>query len=185
MLANVAAKQGYAVLAPPGETVEIEVTGDNILYMPLWGYFGGFIEQVDGARTGVESLTFTVGPEGSYLVLVEQSSLRSGEFTLPGSHDVVPLLDLDDGKEIAVGGTILANLDNPAEHDYFLIDLEEGETVTISTDSVTFDSYVRAGPPDVSTRLYDAFSPGQHIIIVIDVSQTRSSGYSITVSAVE
>ena len=41
MLANVAAKEGYAVLAPPGETVEIEVTGDNNLPMVLWGYFGG------------------------------------------------------------------------------------------------------------------------------------------------
>ena len=80
---------------------------------------------------------------------------------MTSSHDVVPLIDFDYGKEIAVGVTILANLDNPAEHDYFLIDLEEGETVTISTDSVTFDSYVRAGPPDVSTRLHGAFSPGQ------------------------
>lgn len=89
MLANVAAKQGYAVLPPPGETAEIEVTGNNNLYMTLWGYSGRFIEQVNNTGTGLESLTFTVGPEGSYLVLVEQSSLISGDFTLAGSHDVI------------------------------------------------------------------------------------------------
>ena len=201
-LANVAAKQGYAVLAPPGERVEIEVTGDNNLCLTLWGYFGGYVQHSNDTRTGTESLSFTVGPEGSALVLVEQASLKSGEFTLTSSHDVIPLIDFDDGKEIAVGETLLANLDNPAEHDYFLIDLEEGETVTITTDSMTFDSYVLARPPNVSTHSYvrnddsggglfglnprlnyTASSSGQHIIIVIDVSHTRSGGYSLTVSA--
>ena len=68
---------------------------------------------------------------------------------------------------------------------------------------MTFDAYILAGPPNVSTRLYDwnddgggglfglnprlnytASSTGQHIII-IDYTHTRSGGYSITVSAVE
>ena len=178
------------------------MTGDNNLYLTLWGYFGGFVQQSNDTRTGVESLSFTVGPEGSSLVLVEQSSLASGEFTLTSSHDVIPLIDFDDGKKIAVDETLFANLDNPAEHDYFLIDLEEGETVTITTDSMTFDSYVLAGPSDVFTHSYvrnddsggglfglnprlnyTASSSGQHIMIVIDASHTRSGGYSITVSA--
>ena len=113
MLANVADKQGYAVLAPSGETVEIEVNGDKNLYMTLWGYFGGYIDQVNDTRTGAESLTCTVGPEGSYLLLVEQHSVTSGEFTLTSSHNVIPLIDFDDGKEIAAGETILVNLRQP------------------------------------------------------------------------
>ena len=133
---------------------------------------------------------------------MEHSSLRDGEFSLTSSHDLVPLSDPDDGKAIAVGETLLANIDTPADHDYFFMELEADETVFITVDSMIIDPLVLAGPGNASIRsferdddggggllglnprlVYTAASAGQHVILITDSPHTRSGGYLVTVSA--
>ena len=55
---------------------------------------------------------------------------------LQSNVSLTPLHDPDDGRQIAVGETIAGNQDVPYDRDWFRIDLEEGETVVISGESV-------------------------------------------------
>lgn len=122
----------------------------------------GLLLEVDENYTGLESGEVEVQTEGIHFLQVEMLTNSPTVFTVGSTIKMVPLNDPDDGRPIAVGETAVGTLDYFSEWDWFLIHLDEGETVTIYADSVGVDTLILVDFPGSSSDqiVYDDDSGG-------------------------
>ena len=62
---------------------------------------------------------------------------------MSSNRSLIPYIDADDDTKISIGETLTGSMDVPGGTDVFLIDLEEGEVVEVTVDSLNFDPHVR------------------------------------------
>ena len=200
-LANFWDERAYVISEPLGTNVEFRLTGINDGGITVYDATGGQLLFVDDAFTGAEAGSLTIEYDEPHFVVAWQLSENSGSFTLTSNRPLIPLHDQDDGRELRVGESVLANIDYPGDLDYFVIRLARGETVTITAQSALADTflsidYLGASGAQVivdddsggglfgldAAVVYRAARAGSYFVIVEDVTGAAPGGYVLAVS---
>ena len=143
--------------------------------------------------------SFVTDISGPLFVLVEQLGIAKTEVTLTSSHDLMPLLDADDGRVIRRDDRVSGSINVPTDTDVFLLLLAEGETVTIEVDGLfdpglaidvpdnpgnvlAFDSDSGGGLYGTNPRLnFTAPTSDDYLVVVRDFLLGAPRGYVLTV----
>ncbi|NLD43038.1 MAG: hypothetical protein GX657_06030 [Chloroflexi bacterium] len=133
----------FLIQEPPGSTIRFEVESDNDVYVEVLDAYGDSLTLVDDTYSGYEEGELTLETPGPHFLVIAQSDEARGRFRLQTNHPVLPYQDAEDGRVLAVGETISGTIDYPMDFDYYLLDLQEGQTVEIVVDSVMIDPYLR------------------------------------------
>ena len=135
----------FVLIGEPGASVDLNVSSDNDAYYFVENVFGDLvIETVDASYSGEEPSTFTFDDAGLLFADVSQSSPFPGTFTVSCGCDMVQIGDIDDGTQLQLGIQIRGNLDFRGDSDFYLVSLENGQTVEIALDSGNFDGLAAA-----------------------------------------
>ena len=108
----------------------------------------GLLLEVNESVTGVEEAALELLIDGAHFLQVEMASGEASPFNLFSTVRMKPFHDPDDGRLISVGQTIAASIDHHTDLDWFSIELNEGETVRISTDSINVNTILVVDFPD-------------------------------------
>ena len=141
-LNNVWHQRMYVINESAGTAVDVELEGESDDIFGLFDLYGDALILVDDGLSGVESGSATTQLNAPHLLIAAQFSEVAGEFRLSSNRSLAPFDDPDDGMIVAVGETVVAGVDYPGDVDYFEIELEEGQTIDISVDSVLVDSFL-------------------------------------------
>ena len=189
----------YVVNNPPGETIDLKLDSENNLSLSLIDLFGNSVIEADNGFTGIESGSAKTTLDVPHFALVNLSELNSeASFKLSSNRGLAAFNDPDDGKTIVVGQTIQASMDYPRDHDYFLLDLEEDETVDITVNTVNFDPFLQIDYHQATGEVSDDDSGGGifgtnaglifrapqsaiYTLVVSDATFTRRGGYFIDI----
>ena len=190
----------FVVNQPTGTEVDLTLEGSNDGVLHLLDSLGNLVLEADRRLSGVEFGSANIDFAGPFFLTVGQSSETPGDFRLSSNRPLASHNDPDDGTLITLGHTIMANIDFPFDFDYFLIELSEGETVEITMDSVTVDSFIsvdyREGREEqiavdddsgggvfgLNAKLvYQAPHSGSYFIVAKDASGPSVGGYLLTV----
>ena len=193
----------YAVDAAAGTVVEIELEGAGDGMFSLSGPVGVLIAADDG-ETGVETAEVELPTDGRYFLQVELASGGPADFTLRSSVELRPVIDSEDSLELRMEETIIGNIDYHTDADWFRIQLEEGETVTISTDSLGSDTVLFIYSPEAgedglavdddsgggvfgfnAELVYEAPHTGEFLVIVENAGNADFGGYYLSAKAPE
>ncbi|MCI0662382.1 MAG: hypothetical protein L0220_15030, partial [Acidobacteria bacterium] len=180
---------------------DIEVEGENDVVFGLFDVYGESLVIVDDNINGLESGSATTSIAAPYFLFLAQFSREPGEFHINSNRPLIPFENKDNGRELVLGQTIRASLDHPSEIDYFVIDLAEGETISISVDAIMIDPYLQVDFPEAteeqlvydddsgggllgsnSELIYRAPQSGPYFITVQDALGTYFGGYFLTVA---
>ena len=189
----------FVLDAPAGTILEVSIEGSGDGWFHVSDPFG-LILVVDDGYTGIEYETVEVLTSGVHFLQVEMASGDSSKFDLASSIRLNPLNDPDDGRAIAVGDTIAGNLDYFFDWDWYSINLKEGETVRIFTDSLNVDTIIYVdfsgslddqvvsdddsggGLFDLNSELvYRAPKTGEYFIAVTEAVGDNFGGYYLSV----
>jgi len=195
--------QMYVINEPAGTTVDLEVSGTGDVFMVLLDPVGEVLSITDDRVFGAESTSFEIEWSAPYYVVLAQNSEDAKRYRLTCSHPLVPYYDPDDGVQVYTGETLSGSIDYPWDSDYFVIDLEEGESIRVMVDSVMIDAYLTidylgATEDDVlwdddggggvfgldASLEYTAPHAGTFLIVVEDSAQYEFGGYLLTVESV-
>ncbi len=184
----------------PGETVTIEIGGSSMINADLVGP-DGFIEAANiepGILLVLEAEIVLAGP---HFVVVYPEEGPVEEVTVSGV-EVNAWTDRDHGRPIAVGSSVAGNGDYPGDLDWFLLELEEGQTVTIRASSINIDAALlidliagNAFESDSDSgggvigfdamMVYTAPETGSYAVAVFDETGFGPGGYILTVEETE
>ena len=132
----------YVVNEPIGTDVSIRVEGDGDVGFTLFDVYAIPLLDVNEGTFGVEFGTARTEFSAPYLVWVWKNGDKPADFIVSSNRNLALLGDQDDGRRISLGQTLGAALDQPADLDYFLLDLAEGDTVEITVDSLLIDPFL-------------------------------------------
>ena len=189
-----------AVLYEREETeIEIRLEGEADSAFAVADVSGDLILDIDDTESGVEWGTATIDTFGPHFVRFDQFSSEPGEFVLETSHDLAFIDDKDDHRRVSVEESVVGNVDAPFDEDYFELQLDAGESVTIRAESFMIDPYVRVARADWATAAVfdddggggvlgrDAFvsftaqESGTYIVLVSDSWDTHVGGYFLRI----
>ena len=198
-LANVWDSQTFVLEAAAGTTLGVELEGTEDGLFRVYDPFGLLLE-VDDGFTGTESGAVELLADGVHFLQVETLSGESSTFDLASTIRLKPFHDPDDGRTIVIGETVAGNIDFHFDWDWYSIRLEEGETVTISTDSINVDTLLYVDFPNSrddqvvsdddsggglfginSELVYRAPNTGEYLIVVTDAVGDSFGGYYLSV----
>ena len=189
----------FVLEATQGTMFEVEIEGSGDGWFRVSDPFGLVLE-VDDGYTGIEHGTVELLTSGVHFLQVEMASGESSTFHLVSSVRLKPVSDPDDGRTIAVGDTIAGSIDSFSDWDWYSINLIEGETVKISTDSLNVDSIIYVDFPNSrdnqvvydddsggglfgvnSELVYRAPKTGEYFIAITEAVGDSSGGYYLSV----
>jgi S1-C subfamily serine protease len=192
----------FVVNQPVGTEIEIKVSGINDGGFVLMDVLGYVVAQADEGKTGTEQGSAEIELEAPYILDVFQNDDSPQLFRIKSSHHLIPYQDVDDGKIVTSGQTVLANLDYPGDVDFFEVDLKAGETINIMVDSILIDPFLIVGQPGNSGEelvfdddtaggifganaelTFEAPHNGTFLLIVQDSYGYDIGGYLLTVDA--
>ena len=161
---------------------------------------GNLLANVDAELSGTESAKFTLEQPGPHFVQFSIASGDYGEFTIASNVPLTPIEDPDDGGRIAVGQTVIGNFDSPEDVDFFIVSLEEGDTVYVEADSLNANMYLTIGFPGWTSNqlvfdddsagglrgvnagvVYRAIKSAPHFIVLGDAVGSNTGGYFLSV----
>jgi S1-C subfamily serine protease len=180
----------------PGETVTIEILGSSAINADLVGP-DGFVEVGSiepGTLLVLEAEIVLAGP---HFIVVYPESGPIEEVTVSGV-EVNTWIDPDHGRPVAVGSSVAGNGDYPGDLDWFLLELEAGQTVTIRASSINIDAsllvdLVAGGALQSDSDsgggvigfdamiVYTAPETGSYAVAVFDETGFGPGGYILTV----
>lgn len=137
--------RSYAVEAAGGTVVEVELDGAGDGMFSVSGP-AGVLATEDYTETGVEEVSVEAATDGLHFLQVELAAGEPTPFTVRSNIEWIPFADSDDGLGVRVGETIAATLDYPSDADWYSIQLQEGETVRITVESIAVDAVVYMYP---------------------------------------
>ncbi len=186
--------------AEEGSVIEIEIEGEGDGMFTVSTPFEHILE-VDDTESGVEHATLELSTGGVHFLQVELAA--DGEpsrFRVISNVNLKPLNDPDDGRAIAVGETLAASLDHPSDWDWYSIDLREGDTVRVTTDSLNVDTLMYVAFPGSSNLqtvsdddsggglfglnseiVYRAPHTGEYFIVITEAVVDSNGGYFLSV----
>ena len=198
-LANVWDSRTFVLDAAAGTTLGVALEGTEDGLFRVYDPFGLLLE-VDDGFTGTESGAVELLADGVHFLQVETLSGESSTFGLGSTIRLKPFHDPDDGRTIVIGETVAGNIDFHFDRDWYSIRLEEGETVTISTDSINVDTLLYVDFPNSrddqvvsdddsggglfginSELVYRAPNTGEYFIIITDAVGDSFGGYYLSV----
>lgn len=170
--------------AGAGDFVSIEVTGTALLNADLVGP-DGFVEATSeepGTRVLLEADLILDGP---YFVVVYPEFEPVDSVRVRGVETHL-WNDPDHGKTLEVGSQVFGNGDYPGDLDWFLLDLEAGQTVTITATSINIDASILIDllmPDNGSVFISDSDSGGGVIgyDAMIDFTAPETASYAVAV----
>ena len=189
----------FVLDATAGTILEVRVEGSGDGWFHVSDPFGPILEVNDG-YTGVEHGAVELLTRGVHFLQVEMASGKSSGFDLSSSVRLMPLNDPDDGRTVAVGETVAGSLDHFSDWDWYSTRLTEGETVRISTDSISVDTVMYIDFPKSrnnqvvsdddsggglfginSELVYRAPHTGEYFIAVTEAEGNGFGGYYLSV----
>ncbi len=190
----------YVINEPAGTVVNITADSAENMSFRVVDIYGELAIYMDEGHTGVESGSFTVEFEAPMFLILRRHVWWPGFIELEANVALTRYTDVDDGRRLTRGQTITGAMDFPRDADHYIIDLEEGETIEISMESATIDSYVVVGyfSPSgdgvfddddsgggifgMDARLsYEAPHSGSFFVAAFDPSWKGIGGYLLTV----
>ena len=154
-------------------------------------------DNLNGGETAVGQVTFS----GPHLAVITSYAAEPVDELVVGSVKMIPWDDPDDGQVLHKPDKLYGNLDFPGDIDWYWVELGDGQSITLSVDSVTVDTalYIDSldNPSDFSLA-YDDNSGGgtfgtnprlvstaeetkTYLVIVSDDFLTGPGAYQLTV----
>ena len=198
-LANLWDTRAFVLDATAGTTISVELDGPGdgrfVVYAPH-----GVLLEVDEDLTGIEFGAVELLASGPHFLWVDMLTRDDSDFNLTSSIRLKPLRDPDDGQATVVGETVVGSIDFPSDIDWYSIQLDEGQTVRISADSVSVDTLLIVDFPNSTwdrvvsdddsggglwstnaEMVYRAPARGEYFIVVSDASDEATGGYYLSV----
>ena len=191
--------RAFVLEATAGTILEVELGGSGDGWFHVSDPFGPILE-VDDGYAGVEKGAVELLTSGIHFLQVEMASGDTSGFELTANVRLKTLSDPDDGTTIEVGETVTGSLDHLSDWDWYAIDLKEGETVRISTDSLNVDTVIYVDFPNSrnnqvvsdddsggglsginSELVYRAPHTGEYFIAITDAVGSSVGGYYLAV----
>ena len=136
----------YLVNEPIDTEVTVTADGDQTdLGLTVYDVYGQIVSEMDERIEGPEEVSFTTVFDAPYFVVVRQFSDYTDPVTVASSSELIPLVDLDDGRGLGVGSAITGNLDHPRDLDHYRVALAEGDKINIVAQSLNVDSVLAIG----------------------------------------
>ena len=198
-LANLWDSYAFVLEAAAGTILQAEINGPGDGMLLVSDPYGLLLE-VDEGLTGVEEAALELVIDGAHFLQVEMASGEASTFDLISTVRVRPFHDPDDGRLVSVGETIAASIDHHSDLDWYSIELSEGETVRIFTDSIPVDTLLIVDFPGShedqvvsdydsgggltglnSEMVYRAPVSGEYFIAVRDATGDGTGGYFLSV----
>ena len=190
----------FVLEATEGTLLEVGIEGEGDGWFNVSDPFGSVLEVNDG-YTGAEYGTVEL-LGGVHFLQVEMASGDSSMFDLVSNIRLKPLDDPDDGRTVSIGDTIAGSLDHFYDWDWYSINLEEGETVRFSANSLLVDPVVYIDFPrsrdnqvvsddDSGGGLfgtdaeltYRAPHTGEYFVAIADATSELFGGYYLSVES--
>ena len=197
------AQRVYVINEMPGTAIELELTGEDDGTLSVVDSIGGIKLILPKNKTDAAAGSLIIEKDEPHFVIVSQSVAGPESLTLTSSHPLSYLHDSDDGRQIQAGETVYGSIDFPGDIDYFVLDLNYGETVQVRKTSVVFDSVLNIRPLDGNGRIvfdskgtgsvhrsgsstfYQAPETGSHIASVNRSSWYAPGGYVLEIEAAD
>ena len=195
-LENYDDERAFVIPAASGPAVSITVTSDSDIFFVVTDAWGNTIAEVDETFTGEEFSLVDTDLGAPLVVRVGQFDLAPVTVVIESSAPLATLLDVDDTRLLRRGQTYAGNMDYTGDLDYFEIDLTEGESVSITVDSVMFDPIIYidrsdnagaelasdddsgGGPFGLSSLVeFTAPETARYLVSVSDVSRLETGAY--------
>jgi hypothetical protein len=198
-LENIWATGVLIALSDSDADIDLKAQSELDVTMYVLNQYGDSVSSVNDHKEGkTEILQVKTQPGFSY-VMVDSKTVKSGTVKLECNRPLALIYDPDDAKELYVGNSYNANIDFPLDFDWFLIELTDGQRITIEIESVAIDPIVYIDLPNASTAVEDldsgggihgvnsrlifrATTSGEHLIVVSDTSGYWTGGYIIDIS---
>ena len=140
-------ERSFVFDAPESTQVTVTAVGSGDGFVAAARADGAFLDFSDEDVTGSESLVFTADGMLPTIVTIGQFSAGSGRFTVSASGGAALYEDPDDGRGLEPGAPVIGHLDYVGDIDHYVFDLAEGETATLSVDSISFDPVIWIDEP--------------------------------------
>ena len=135
--------QAYIIHAPPRTEFGFSLLGTNDSVVSIYDFLGINGETFDTFEiTGFEYGAYVFGRLTPNFLIIRQKATTPGNFVIAANHNLVPINDPDSGKTIQVGQSIHGNMDYPSDADYFILNLQRGQTVEILAQSLLRDMFL-------------------------------------------
>ena len=188
----------FLIEEPIGTIVELHFTGKAHGLFSVLDPFGRILAVGENGTPETKFRSFKIDTMGRYSVLAEG---HAGQLTIFGDVDLIAEDDPDDGIAIFLGDSVAGNIDVVGDLDYFLLNLEEGETVEIRVESMNIDAELTVDFPGSradqvlmdhdsgsglsgadATMFYRPIQTGVHYVVVNDATFVNTGGYLISVN---
>ena len=157
----------------------------------------GFLE----AALSDGELSFVATIDGPHFAAVVPGTSGGASIELSGTVTLTLLDDPDHGISVTRGETLFANVDRPGDLDWFVVELEAGETIEVEATSPNADLALIVGPIEAITGpeavgssdgaagvlgtdarvAFTARSAGPHVVVVFDETQFGPGAYALTI----
>lgn len=197
----------YTFNAAAGTKVTIRIEGDSDGVIIVSDSVKTLVTQ-NGTKTGIEQTTFEVLQSGKHFVRIGSLSDGEYEFELTATARLHPYKDEVDGTTLLADGDVevfYGFFDYTFDTDWYKINLEEGETIEINTDSILANTSItvrnretgRSAESDGTNPLtglgfstnaqlrFTAPEEGEYAIYVNETSGGRGISYALTVERVQ
>ncbi len=145
------ATSAFLVQQPVGTEVNITVNGERDLLFGVYDSLGYEALYVDDNETGVETGTVTIEFTEPYFLVISQWDEEVANFTVDASHEITPIPDPDDDRQIQVGQSVRGNIDYPNDIDTYKVRLNANQKVEFSVTSFLIDTYLAVDFPGALT----------------------------------
>ena len=193
-----------------GSTVDVLIDGTADGVFRISSPFGVHLladDSYSGVEVGtVEILTYGVHYLDVWTLFDELPFDGPASYTVASSSRLQPFEDPDDGQHLVVGDIVAAVIDYFSDIDWYTIDLEEGETVLIWTDSIATDTEVYVDYPGATIDdiahdddsgstlfgvsfnaeiVYTAPATGEYIVAVQGLGDMTGGSYFLGITPLE
>jgi hypothetical protein len=152
----------YVLQTAAGTDVEVSVESQHDAVLEVIDVYGQRVLSLDDGAVGFESGRLKTQTEAPYFVRISQLAESGAAFHVRSNRQLFPYEDTDDGRRLTAESDLWASLDYPGDLDYFLIDLEAGDTLYLRVESLMVDPYVLVSYPGAAPAqfVYDDDSAG-------------------------
>lgn len=162
--ANTADAFAYQVFLSENDELTVDLFSDDDLALSLRGPLDIELafEDSEEARA-LETLHFTAPGSGAYTLVVETFA-DDADYNLVSSHLMSKFVDPEDTKEVAIGKTVIGELQHAGDKDTWELDLKPRDIVEMRLLSWHFDAFLTVIPPTAASDSEEDDNSGRGIV---------------------
>jgi len=201
-LSNYWEERTFLIFEPAGTKLEIEARSESDIGLALYDFQGNELAYADDVLSGTESITAVKDVGTPWYLQVYPLEEEEMEVEVYANVSIPQLQDPDDGRIVVIGEKVYANIDIMNEYDHFRLQLEEGDQLRITAESVMVDPFIEVdrgigwqtiGDDDSgggilglnAEVIFEAPETGEYFIVIGDASGYDIGGYVLSVSAAD